>query len=89
MDRRVTRDEVLTPARAALAALERLCALTDNYDRIHADHAIVSRFLYDVEIEMEGARLASVYRESQASVEAGRVQQLDKHLTALRGVMHA
>ena len=47
-------DEVQTPARVALDALERRCALTENQDRIHADHAIVSRFLYEVEIEMEG-----------------------------------
>ena len=81
-------DEVQTPARIALAALERMCALTDNLDRIHADRAIVSRFLYDAEVEMEGVRQASEYRESQAKIEAGRVLELSKQLMALRGVMH-
>ena len=66
-------DEVETPARVALDALERLCALTENQDHIHADHAIVSRFLYEVEIEMEGVRRASDYRESQATIAGGRV----------------
>lgn len=50
---------------------------------------IVARFLYDVEIEMEGTRQASEYRESQGKVEAGRVFELDKQLKYLRGVMHA
>ena len=82
-------DEVQTPARVALSALDRLCALTDNFDRIHADRAIVSRFLYDVEGEMEGIRQASEYRESQVKVEARRVLEFDKQLTALREAMHA
>ena len=82
-------DEVQTPARVALDALERLCALTKNQDRIHADHAIVSRFLYEVEIEMEGVRRASDYRESQATIAGGRVLELDGQLKDLRGVMHS
>ena len=82
-------DEVQTPGRFALDALERLCALTDSQDRIHADHAIVSRFLYEVEIEMEGVRRASDYRESQATIAGGRVLELDGQLKELRGVMHS
>jgi hypothetical protein len=82
-------DEVQTPARVALDALKRLCALTENQGRIHADHAIVSRFLYEVEIEMEGVRRASDYRESQATIAGGRVLELDGQLKELRGVMHS
>jgi hypothetical protein len=82
-------DEVQTPARVALAALERRCALTDNQDRVHADHAIVSRFLYEVEIEMESVRRASDYRESQATIAGGRVPELDGQLKELCGVMHS
>ncbi len=80
--------EVQTPARIALVALERVCALTDRLDRIHVDRAIVSRFLYDAEVETEGTRQAAEYRESQAKVEAGRVLELDRQLTALHGVPH-
>ncbi len=66
-----------------------MCALTDNMDRIHADRAIVSRFVYDVEVEMEGTRQVAEYRESQAKIEAGRVLELSKQLIELRGVVHA
>ena len=82
-------DEVQTPARVALAALERLCTLTENQDRIHADHAIVARFLYESEIEMESVRRASDYRESQATMAGGHVLELDGQLKELRGVMHS
>ena len=82
-------DEVQTPARVALDALERLCTLTENQDRIHADHAIVARFLYESEIEMESVRRASDYRESQATIAGGRVLELDGQLKDLRGVMHS
>ena len=65
-------DEVQTPARVALAALERLCALTENQDRIHADQAIVS--LRGV---MHSCSLQLAALVSSASVLCDRLDELD------------
>lgn len=81
-------DEVQTPARIALAALERICSQSEKFDRIHGDQAIVSRFLYDVEIELEAARSVAVYRESQATIASGRVLELDRKLSAAKSALH-
>lgn len=81
-------DEVETPVRAAMAALERLVNRIPSDAEVSADQSRIARLLYDFENEAEHVRMASEYAAGREQLASGRVTQLDRENKELRGALH-
>lgn len=81
-------DEVETPVRAALAALERLVNRLPFDAEVSSDQSRIARLLYDFENEAEHIRIASEYVAGREQLASGRVTQLDRENRVLRGALH-
>ena len=82
-------DEDLPPSRLALAALERLIRHVDSYHEQHADHALVARFICDIEPDIESTRRYSEHQAAQAGGFFARTQQMEADVAQLRRDLHA